>query len=91
MVNSGGAECRLSIEKRIPAMDKPSYAMQAALRIVKLYGYLIARTDRLYHPGSNDAVCSLYTAQEMVRSGWLIVRNGRYEITPEGRRFGEPD
>lgn len=71
-------------------MDKPSHAMRSALRIVQLYGYLIARTDRLYHPGGNDAVCSLFTAQEMVRSGWLIVRNGRYEITPEGRRFGEP-
>ena len=26
----------------------------------------------------------LQTGLEMVRSGWLIVRDGRYEITPEG-------
>ena len=25
----------------------------------------------------------LHNAQEMVRSGWLVVRDGRYEITPE--------
>jgi len=26
----------------------------------------------------------LQTGLEMVRSGWLIVRDGRYEITPDG-------
>jgi len=42
------------------------------------------RNDRLYHPGANQPVCSLQTGLEMVRSGWLIVRDGRYEITPDG-------
>jgi hypothetical protein len=70
-------------------MDKPSL-MRSALRQAQLHGYLVARTDRLYHPGGVRPVCGLQTAQEMVRQGWLVIRNGRYEITPEGLRVGEP-
>ena len=65
-------------------MEKPSPAMHRALRQAQLYRYLVVRTDRLYHPGSNQPVCSLQTGLEMVRSGWLIVRDGRYEITTDG-------
>ena len=65
-------------------MEKPSPAMHRALRQAQLYQYLVARNDRLYHPGGNQPVCSLQTALEMVRSGSLIVRDGRYEITPDG-------
>jgi hypothetical protein len=67
-------------------MDKPSPTMLRTLRQVQLYGYLNARSDRLYHPGRNHPVCSLHTAQEMVRCGWLVLRDGRYEITTEGLR-----
>jgi hypothetical protein len=59
--------------------------MRGALRQAQLYGYLFARTDRLYHPGGSDPVCSLQMAQEMVRAGWLIFKDGRYEITAAGR------
>ena len=66
-------------------MDKPSPHMLRAIRQAQLYRYLIARSDRLYHPGGSQPVCSLHTAHEMVRFGWLMLRDGRYEITPEGR------
>jgi len=66
-------------------MEKPSPVMRRALRQVQIYGYLIVRSDRLYHPGGNAPVCSVQAAEEMVRSGWLTLRDGRYEITPEGR------
>jgi hypothetical protein len=65
-------------------MQKPSPAMHRALRQARLYKYLVVRNDRLYHPGGSHPVCSLMTALEMVRSGWLRVRGGRYEITPYG-------
>ena len=65
-------------------MHQPSPGMLRALRLAQIYGYLFARTDRLYHPGGNDPACSLYTGQEMVRAGWLIIRGSRYEITAEG-------
>jgi hypothetical protein len=67
-------------------MDKSSPTMLRTLRQAQLYGHLIARSDRLYHPGGNHPLCSLHTAQEMVRSGWLVLQDGRYEITTEGVR-----
>ena len=66
-------------------MDKLSPGMRRALRQAELYGYLTARTDRLYYPGGNEPVCTIYNAREMVRSGWLMIRNGRSEITRDGR------
>lgn len=60
--------------------------MQRTLRQAELYGYLVTRSDRLYHPGGNHALCNLSTGREMVRSGWLVSHDNRYEITPEGRR-----
>jgi hypothetical protein len=70
-------------------MDKPSL-IRNALRQAQLYGYLVARTDRLYHPGGTRPLCGLQTAHEMVRQELLVIRNGRYEITPKGLRVGEP-
>jgi hypothetical protein len=70
-------------------MEKPSPHLLRALRQAQLYGHLIARSDRLYHPGGNHPLCSLQWGQEMVRSGWLVVRDGKYEITPEGQRASE--
>jgi hypothetical protein len=73
-------------------MEKPSLTTQRALRQAQLYGCLVARNDRLYHPGGNKPVCSLNAAGDMIRSGWLIVRdNNRFEITPEGRRALESE
>ena len=70
-------------------MDKPSPHMLRALRQAQLYGYLIARNDRLYHPGGSHPVCSVLTAKEMVGSGWLTLQDGRFEISPEGWRVLE--
>ena len=65
-------------------MEKPSPAMHRAMRQAQFYRYLVERNDRFYYPGGNQPVCSLQSGLEMVRSGWLIVRDGRYEITPDG-------
>ena len=54
-----------------------------------LYGYLINRTGRLCYPGGNRPVCSVQTAEEMVRAGLLVQRDGRYEITRDGLRMLE--
>ena len=58
-----------------------------ALYLAQLYGHLIDRTGRLYYPGGSRPVCSVQTAQEMVRAGILVQRNGRYEVTQEGLRL----
>jgi hypothetical protein len=60
-----------------------------ALHLAQLYGHLIDRTGRLYYPGGSRPVCSVQTAQEMVRSGVLVQRDGRYEVTQEGLRVLE--
>jgi hypothetical protein len=70
-------------------VDKPSPSMLKTLRQAQLYGYLIARDDALFHPGGNHSLCGLHHARQMVRSGWLMIRNGRYELTPEGQRVLE--
>jgi hypothetical protein len=64
--------------------------MIRALRQAQLYGYLVARTGKLYHPGGSRPVCSALTALKMVRAGWLAPRGDRYEITREGLRVQEP-
>ena len=46
-------------------MEKPSQVMLKALRQAELYGHLVARSDRLYYPGGNHPLCSLYTAGEI--------------------------
>jgi hypothetical protein len=60
-----------------------------ALHLAQLYGYLTNRTGRLYYPWGSRPVCSVQTAQEMVRAGVLVQRNGRYEVTQEGLRVLE--
>ena len=64
-------------------MEKPRTRV---LRQAQLYGYLIDRTGRLYYPGGSHPVCSVQTAKEMVRAGWLVQRGDRYEITSAGLR-----
>ena len=70
-------------------MDKPPRHLLRALRQCQIYGYLVPRNGGIYHPGGNHPVCNLYDAQQMVTSGWLVFRDGRYEITPEGHRAAE--
>ena len=41
---------------------------------------------RLYHPGGDHPLCGVQLSKEIVRSGWLRFRSGKYEITPEGLR-----
>ena len=59
---------------------------QRALRQAQFYGHLVARHGRLYHPGGGEPLCGPQTFKEIVRSGWLRFRNGKYLITPEGLR-----
>jgi hypothetical protein len=70
-------------------MENASPGIRRSLRQAQLYGYLIARNERLYHPGGSHPVCSLQIGLEMVRCGWMRIRDGgRCEITLEGlRRF----
>lgn len=70
-------------------MNNPSRHLLRALRQAQLYGHLIARGDSLYHPGGNHSLCRLHQARRMVRSGWLAIRDGRYELTPEGYQLSE--
>lgn len=65
-------------------MDAPSPAMRRVLRQARPYGYLQAREGRLFHPGGTKPLCSVETAEEMARAGWLKREADRYEFTPEG-------
>ncbi len=65
--------------------------MIRALRQAQLYGHLVVRTGKLYHPGGSRPVCSVQTGLKMVRAGWLVPRGDRYEITREGLRVQEPE
>jgi hypothetical protein len=67
-------------------MRKQLSGTQRALRQAQLYGYLVARHGRLYHPGGSRQLCGVQTAKDMVRSRWLKLQGTRYEITPEGLR-----
>jgi hypothetical protein len=73
------------MEKR----DRP--VAQKALRRAQLHGYLIARHGRLCHPGGNNPICGVQTSKDIVRSGWLRLRGGKYELTPEGLRMLRED
>jgi len=65
-------------------MEKLFPEMRRALREAQVwYG-------GLYAPGGSRPVCELHTARAMVRSGWLIFRGGRYEVTPNGLHAAEP-
>jgi hypothetical protein len=72
----------------LTVMETP---MIRALRQAQLYGHLVARTGRLYHPGGSRPVCSVQTGLQMARAGWLARRGDRYEITREGLRALEPE
>jgi hypothetical protein len=56
------------------------------LRQAQLYGHLVARRGRLFHPLGDNSLCDVQTSKEIVRSGWLKYRDGKYVITPEGLR-----
>jgi hypothetical protein len=70
---------------RMTYLDGPK-ATQKALRHAQLYGYLVARHGRLYHPGGSRPLCGVQLSKQIVRSGWLRFRSGKYELTPEGSR-----
>jgi hypothetical protein len=60
--------------------------IQRALRQAHLYGHLVARHGRLFRPGGDSPLCDVQTSKEIVRSGWLKYRDGKYVITTEGLR-----
>jgi hypothetical protein len=49
-------------------MKKQVSGRQKALRQAQLYGYLVVRHGRLYHPGGSRQLCGVQTAKDMVRS-----------------------
>jgi hypothetical protein len=53
-------------------MEKPSPGTQRALRQAQLYGYLVARNDRLYHPDGGTPACSLSAARD-----WRALEGGQ--------------
>jgi len=61
--------------------------MVKPLRLALLYGHLILRGPRLYHPGGSRPVCSLSLAKQMVEAGFLRTIGDTFELTQEGRRF----
>ncbi|WP_247462510.1 MULTISPECIES: hypothetical protein [unclassified Bradyrhizobium] len=65
-----------------PGMIKP-------LRLARVYGYLIQRSDGLYHPGGSQPVCTMSLARKMVEGGWLEQHGQRYEPTQQGLRAAE--
>ena len=86
-ITSGGSFPRRASNRPMWSMEKDDRpAVRRALRQAQLYGYLIARHGRLLHPGGNHPLCDVQTSKDIVRSGWLRYRSGRYEITPEGLR-----
>ena len=60
--------------------------VQRTLRQAQLYGHLVARHGRLFHPGGGDPLCGPETSKMIVRSGLLVYRSGKYVITPAGLR-----
>ncbi|MET4423216.1 hypothetical protein [Bradyrhizobium sp. RT3a] len=44
--------------------------MLKALRLVRVYGFMVERRDGLYYPGSNQPACSKALAEKMVEGGW---------------------
>lgn len=67
-------------------MDNLSPGMRRALRQAQLYGYLVEREGKLFHPGGNHPVCGMQIAQALARHGWLAHQADRYQITPDGAR-----
>ena len=66
----------------LPGMLKP-------LRLARVYGFLVERSDGVYHPGGNQPACSTGMARKMVEGGWLVKHGQRYEPTERGLRAAE--
>lgn len=65
-----------------PGMIKP-------LRLARVYGYLVQRSDGVYHPGGSHPACTTSLAGRMVKGGWLVKYGDRYEPTEQGLRAAE--
>ena len=79
------ASSRLA-DRHAPLEKHKRRGVQRALRQAQLYGHLVARHGRLYHPGGGEPLCGPQTSKEIVRSGSLIYHSGKYVITPAGLR-----
>ncbi|MCP3402107.1 MULTISPECIES: hypothetical protein [unclassified Bradyrhizobium] len=64
-------------------------AMVKALRLVRVYGFMVERRDGLYYPGSNRPACSKALAEKMVEGGWLVKHGERYQPTEKGWQAGD--
>ncbi|MET3972447.1 hypothetical protein ACVWXN_000164 [Bradyrhizobium sp. i1.4.4] len=63
--------------------------MLKALRVVRIYGFMVKRRDGLYCPGTNQPACSTALAERMVEGGWLVKHGERYQLTDKGWQAGE--
>ncbi len=77
--------CRYTTDESIVLFP----AMRKALRLARVYGFLVERDDGLYHPGGNQPACSMVLAHKMVEGGWLVKHGWRYEPTERGMRAAE--
>lgn len=66
-------------------MPEVSPGMLRPLRLTLLYGVLVARGSKLYHPGSAHPVCSMSLAKQMIEAGLLVRSGQRFELSEEGR------
>lgn len=59
------------------------------LRLARVCGYLVQRSDGVYRPGGNRPACTTPLALRMVEGGWLARYGDRYEPTQQGLRAAE--
>ena len=64
-------------------------AMLKALRLARVYGFLVQRGGGVHYPGGGQPVCSTGLARKMVEGGWLVKHGERYEPTEQGLRAAE--
>ncbi len=70
--------------------DRSSHSgMLKALRLARIYGFMVERRDGLYYPGSNLPACPKALAEKMVEGGWLVKQGERYQPTEKGWKAGE--
>lgn len=63
--------------------------MLKPLRLARIYGFLVERGGRVYHPGGCQPICWTTSARKMVEGGWLVKHGERYEPTERGLRAAE--
>lgn len=68
-------------------MNQPTPGMVKPIRHVQLYGYLVERNRKLFHPRGTQPLCGAEMASQMIEAGWLVKTGDRYVLTPEAQRW----